>query len=249
MPAVRSAAVPVILVPTRTVGVPRFGVVSTGEVSVLFVKVSVPANVASVPVVGSVTPVAPVVVKVVANAPLVIRELLSAKVRVAPVAGAVSATLFTLVAVATPMFGVIKAGEVKVLLVKVSVPASVARVPVVGKVTFVAAVDVNVVANAPDVARVLLSAKVSVAAVAGAVIANLFTDVAVATPMFGVVNVLFVKVSVPVRVARVPPAGKITVPEATALASNMVEPLVEPARISLPTAPPIVPKVLAPVTV
>ena len=37
-------------------------------------------------------------------------------------------------------------GLVKVLLVKVSVPANVANVPVVGKVTDVAAVAVNVVA-------------------------------------------------------------------------------------------------------
>lgn len=47
-------------------GVPRAGVVSVGEVSVLFVKVSDPASVASVPVVGSVTPVAAVTVSVVA---------------------------------------------------------------------------------------------------------------------------------------------------------------------------------------
>ena len=36
-------------------GVPNAGVVSVGLVSVLFVSVSVPASVASVPVVGSVT--------------------------------------------------------------------------------------------------------------------------------------------------------------------------------------------------
>jgi len=39
------------------------------------------------------------------------------------------------------------------LLVSVSVPSNVANVPVVGKVTVVVAVDVNVVANAPDVVR------------------------------------------------------------------------------------------------
>jgi hypothetical protein len=42
-------------------------------------------------------------------------------------------------------------GLVKVLLVKVSDPANVANVPVVGKVTLVAAVTVNVVVYAPDV--------------------------------------------------------------------------------------------------
>ena len=47
-------------------GVPRAGVVNVGEVSVLLVSVSVPASVASVPVVGSVTPVAAVTVRVVA---------------------------------------------------------------------------------------------------------------------------------------------------------------------------------------
>ena len=44
-----------MFVPTKALGVPRSGVVNTGEVSVLFVKVSVPAKVASVPVVGRTT--------------------------------------------------------------------------------------------------------------------------------------------------------------------------------------------------
>ena len=44
-----------------------------GDVNVLFVNVSVPARVARVPEVGSVTLVAPVTVNVVANAPLVVR--------------------------------------------------------------------------------------------------------------------------------------------------------------------------------
>ena len=47
-------------------GVPRTGAVIVGDVSVLLVSVSVPASVASVPVVGSVTPVAAVTVSVVA---------------------------------------------------------------------------------------------------------------------------------------------------------------------------------------
>ena len=40
-----------------------------------------------------------------------------------------------------------------VLLVSVSAPASVARVPAVGRVTLVGAVEVRVVAKAPDVVR------------------------------------------------------------------------------------------------
>ena len=49
---------------TPDAGVPSAGVVSVGEVSVLFVNVSVPAKVASVPVVGKVTLVAAVSVLV-----------------------------------------------------------------------------------------------------------------------------------------------------------------------------------------
>jgi hypothetical protein len=48
---------------------------------------------------------------------------------------------------------VVIAGLVKVLLVNASVPARVARVPVVGRVTLVVAVAVRVVAKAPDVVR------------------------------------------------------------------------------------------------
>lgn len=72
--------------------------------------------------------------------------------------------------------------------VKVGDP-SVASVPVVGKVTFVAAVAVRVVENAPEVAKVEPSAKVSVADVAGAVTKTLFMLVADATPIVGVVSV------------------------------------------------------------
>ena len=54
------------------VATPSTGAVSVGDVSVLFVNVSLPAIVASVPVVGSVTFVAAVEVSVIANAPLVL---------------------------------------------------------------------------------------------------------------------------------------------------------------------------------
>ena len=45
-------------------GVPNNGVVNVGEVKVLFVRVSVPAKVLKVPVVGNVTLVVPVSVRV-----------------------------------------------------------------------------------------------------------------------------------------------------------------------------------------
>ena len=63
------------------------------------------------------------------------------------------------------------------------------NVPVVGRVTFVAAVDVKVIEFAPEVARVDPSVSVRVAEVVGAVKATLFRLVAVATPISGVVNV------------------------------------------------------------
>jgi hypothetical protein len=58
------------------VGVPvSDGDVNSGLVNVLLVKVSVPANVAKVPVVGRVIFVAALLVKVVENAPAVVNEL------------------------------------------------------------------------------------------------------------------------------------------------------------------------------
>ena len=113
----------------------------------------------------------------------------SARVKVAEPLGAVIATLLTEVAEATPRAGVVMVGAVSVLLVKVSVPTKVASVPDVGKVTFVAPLDVNVIGFAPDVANVLPSARVNVAALLGAVIATLFTEVAEATPIIGVIKV------------------------------------------------------------
>jgi hypothetical protein len=65
----------------------------------------------------------------------------------------------------------------------------------------------------------------------------------------GLVSVLFVNVSVPARVASVPVVGSTTVPDpAVAAASMMVDPEVDPATASLPTAP-AEPNVFLPVTV
>jgi len=134
---------PVQLVNVPEDGVPRTGVVRVGLVRVLLVNVSAPANVAKVPVVGRVTLVVAVAVRVVLNAPEVARVEPSTKVKVEPVAGAVIDTLFMLVAVATPIVGVVRVGLVRVLFVNVSVPANVERVPVTGSVTVVLAVAVN----------------------------------------------------------------------------------------------------------
>ena len=75
------------------------------------------------------------------------------------------------------------------MLVNVSEPAKVARVPVNGSVTLVAAVEVKVVENAPAVIKEPPFTKVNVALVAGSVIVTLFTEVAVATPKTGVTRV------------------------------------------------------------
>ena len=91
----------------------------------------------------------------------------------------------------------VTAPDVAVLGVKPVVPNEidatvllvVATVPDVGKVRFVAPVVVNVRLLAPEVASVDPSASVSVAPVAGAVIATLFTLVAEATPSVGVTSV------------------------------------------------------------
>src|SRR5690349_20078627 len=77
-------------------------------------------------------------------------------------------------------------------------PPTVARVPVVGRLTLVAPVAVSVVENAPEVARVEPVPRVSVPLPAVIVL-----------PLI----VLFVKASDPARVARVPVVGSTTVPD------------------------------------
>ena len=116
-------------------------------------------------------------------------------------------------AVATPNVGVVKVGEVNVLFVNVSIPAKVANVPEVGNVILVVPVVVNVEVKPPTIANVAFVGIVNVPALP--VIDSPFIDVAVATPNEGVVkvgdvNVLFVNVSVPAKVANVPATvGKV----------------------------------------
>ena len=76
-----------------------------------------------------------------------------------------------------------------VLLVNVSVPALVANVPVVGRVTFVVFVEVKVVEYAPAVIKEPLFTIVNIALDAGGVIVTLFIEVAVAAPSTGVTSV------------------------------------------------------------
>ena len=141
-----------------------------GVVNVLFVNVSLPANVANVPVVGNVILVAAVVVKVDAKAPVITNAALLGIVKVPALPVIVNP--FIVVAVAAPNVGVVNEGDTRfanvpvtvgkvketpdelwmvdiigvviVLFVNVSLPANVANVPVVGNVMLVAAVLVNV---------------------------------------------------------------------------------------------------------
>jgi hypothetical protein len=64
--------------------------------------------------------------------------------------------------VASPLSANVTLESVKVLLVKVSVPAKVAKVPVVGKVTLVAPPEVNVIAPDPAVVKFCPKVKVPV---------------------------------------------------------------------------------------
>jgi hypothetical protein len=167
-----------------------------GVVIVLFVNVSVPANVANVPVVGNVIFVAAVLVNVEAKAPDITNAALVGIVNVPVV-----------VDIVKPLI---------VLFVNVSVPAKVANVPAtVGIVIATAVVLFPTNDILPSVVTVVWSPNVKVALFVGWVTNTLFMDVAVATPNVGVVkvgevNVLLVNVSVPSKVANVPATvGKV----------------------------------------
>lgn len=115
------------------------------------------AELTKVPVVGSVTFVAPVDVRVIEFAPAVTSVLPFTMVSV-PVLVVIVKPLM-LVAVATPKAGVVKLGE----------SSGASECVPAGSVEFVVAVDVIVVAKAPAVIKEPPSTKVSVAPVAGAV--------------------------------------------------------------------------------
>ena len=126
-------------------------------------------------------------------------------------------------------------GFVNVLLVKASEPAKVAKVPVVGNVTLVAAVAVNVKEYAPEVTKLAPSATVKVADVAGAVKVNLLMLVAVATPKTGVINVGLVSNTifpVPVTAAvRVTPPYVIVEPNVPAPVTDKIGIVTVPVKV------------------
>jgi hypothetical protein len=146
-----------------------FPTVVVPEPPPMFSVVAAPNALTVVAVVLNTAAVPPVVVMAV-DVPLLIAKFPSERAKDIPVAA--------------PMFGV-----VKVLPDSVSVPAKVANVPVVGRVTFVVAVEVKVVEYAPAVIKEPPFTIVRVADVAGAVIVTLFIEVAAATPSVGVVRV------------------------------------------------------------
>lgn len=157
VPAVNPAAVPVIFVPINAVGVPKLGVINTGELFKTRFPVPVSSDmtadncadvvsaklfkvfevVATVPIVGKVRVVGPVEVKVIEFAPAVASVDPAARVNV-PVPAVI---VFPLI----------------VLFVNGSKPARVDKVPVVGKVILVAPVAVNAML-APDNVSVLVLA-------------------------------------------------------------------------------------------
>jgi hypothetical protein len=116
------------IVPLGSVGVPVKVGLASGANAVLVYAFD--PRVPPAPM-ANVEPSVPVKVKLL----LAVSVLPSAIVSVDAVAGAVIVTLFIDVAEATPIVGVVKVGDVSVLLVKVSVPSKVARIPVVGSVT------------------------------------------------------------------------------------------------------------------
>lgn len=227
--ALFAAVKPVRFVPPLAVGkVPVTPVVSGSPV----LEARLPVVVCNVPLVGSVRAVVFVAVRVTEKAPTVASVEPSPKVSVAFVAGAVMATLFMLVAEATPIVGVVRVGLVARTTLPDPVEAfpSAVTVPLVGSVSAVAPVDVKVMEFAPLVASVDPSAKVNVAPVAGAVIVTLLTLVAAATPSVGVVSVGLVArtmlpepVDVLPRTVTVPPvAGNVNVWLSAAAASVIV---------------------------
>ena len=136
---------------------------------------------------------------------------------------AVKLVAVPVILVPTKVVGVPRLGAVKVLFSNVSAPALVANIPVVGRVTFVVAVEVKVVEYAPAVIKELPPTKVNIAGDAGTVIVSLFIDVAVAAPSAGVVNVGPV------------PNTAAPVPVAPSTAANNCAVVKDPNDVILPT--------------
>jgi hypothetical protein len=237
--------------------------VIVGDVRVLLVRVSDPARVASVPVVGKVTFVAPVVVNVNELVPEVTKAPAVVILPPRSIVLAVSLTskVSVLSAVNEDDDAKIKSFEPlsnkdKVVAPLITGALRVARVPVVGKVTLVAPVVVKVRALAPDVVKsaavvkapvietvdvVVMSPPVEILPLNVMVLAALLTSkvrvrfavnvdveaiarlkaesvssidkvapVIVGVLIAGDVSVLLVKVSAPFNVASVPVVGKVT---------------------------------------
>lgn len=166
------------------------------------VKVSEPARVANVPVVGNVTEVLAVDTRVVVKAPEVVRfppMVIVFPVLATPVPPYWPVTILP--------FQVVLVDNV--LLVKVSDPSSVASVPVVGSITLVLAVDVRVVSKAPLVVR--FPPIVIVLSVFATPVPPYCPVIILPFHVVLVDNVLLEKVSEPARVAKVPVVGSVTV--------------------------------------
>jgi predicted amidohydrolase len=240
------------------------------EPAIVELKVCVPVKVCAASVLAIVASAAGNVI-VVPSVPAKVIELLavnvfpSAMVKVALDAGAVSVTLLIELAVAAPNTGVVIVGLVKVLLVKVSVPAKVAKVPVVGSVTFESAVAVKVVAKAPEVVKfppkVIVLPELSIPVpplapgkipvtpeVKGSPVA-LVNTAAEGVPKFGVTKVgLVAKTKAPVPVSSVTALIKFALDGvAKAVATPVPNPLI-PVAIGKPVALVNVPDVGVPNT-
>jgi len=165
-------------------------------------------------------------------------EASSAKLPTVTFVRAVPEPIATEVAVATPKTGAVIVGEVKVLLVNVSVPAKVAKVPVVGKVSPVTPETVNVVAKFPEIVSVeaalfaipvppLAAPKIPVTPVVKGSPVALVNTRAEGVPRAGVTNTGDVAVITPVTTTPPEPAWMVVV--------EVV--FVEPITIVLTAAP------------
>jgi hypothetical protein len=148
------------------------GLVKAGAVIVLFDNISLPSRVANVLVPVGKVMVPELEILEITGVVNVLLVNVSLPARVANVCVPVGKVI-------VPELEMLEiTGAVNVLLVNVSLPVRVANVPVVGRMTEVVAVEVNVVENAPAVVRVLPGATVTVEALAGVVKVILFIDLA-----------------------------------------------------------------------